>query len=340
MSTAPPTCWCACTRSASPATCSTRFGATAASSSRARSPRSRPRAAACCCTCPRRAAASAFSTSSARTSSRSRGSTPSTPTWRSACPVDSRDYGVGYQILADLGLTSLRVLTNNPKKILGLEGYGLDDHASSFRSRPSRTPRTRTTCARSASGWATPSVIRACGWTTDVSEEGPGTLDGPRRLPCDRGAASSTRTSQSSRPGTTPTSSSGCSTARLRGSMERGIGARPDHGRARARGVGAAARVPAPGRGRRPPGRRRARLRDPRRHAALRLRLQRGVARRDPGGARHRRPGQLRPAHVRHDGAGARACRRRVAATRAPRPPTPRSRWPASCARCRAAAGA
>src|SRR5689334_22110709 len=40
-------------------------------------------------------------------------------------PVDSPDYGVGYQILADLGLTSLRVLTNNPKKILGLEGYGL-----------------------------------------------------------------------------------------------------------------------------------------------------------------------------------------------------------------------
>ena len=41
-------------------------------------------------------------------------------------PVDSRDYGVGYQILADLGLTSMRVLTNNPKKILGLEGYGLE----------------------------------------------------------------------------------------------------------------------------------------------------------------------------------------------------------------------
>jgi 3,4-dihydroxy 2-butanone 4-phosphate synthase/GTP cyclohydrolase II len=41
-------------------------------------------------------------------------------------PVDSRDYAVGYQILADLGLTSLRVMTNNPKKILGLEGYGLE----------------------------------------------------------------------------------------------------------------------------------------------------------------------------------------------------------------------
>jgi 3,4-dihydroxy 2-butanone 4-phosphate synthase / GTP cyclohydrolase II len=41
-------------------------------------------------------------------------------------PVDSRDYGVGYQILSDLGVTSMRVLTNNPKKLLGLEGYGLE----------------------------------------------------------------------------------------------------------------------------------------------------------------------------------------------------------------------
>jgi 3,4-dihydroxy 2-butanone 4-phosphate synthase/GTP cyclohydrolase II len=41
-------------------------------------------------------------------------------------PVDSRDYGVGYQILSDLGVHSMRVLTNNPKKLLGLEGYGLE----------------------------------------------------------------------------------------------------------------------------------------------------------------------------------------------------------------------
>jgi len=40
-------------------------------------------------------------------------------------PVDSRDYSVGYQILADLGLTSIRVLTNNPRKLEGLDGYGL-----------------------------------------------------------------------------------------------------------------------------------------------------------------------------------------------------------------------
>ncbi len=38
---------------------------------------------------------------------------------------DLRDYGIGAQILADLGLTTVRILTNNPKKIIGLEGYGL-----------------------------------------------------------------------------------------------------------------------------------------------------------------------------------------------------------------------
>ena len=40
-------------------------------------------------------------------------------------PADLRDYGIGAQILVDLGLRSIRILTNNPKKIVGLEGYGL-----------------------------------------------------------------------------------------------------------------------------------------------------------------------------------------------------------------------
>ncbi|WP_027339143.1 bifunctional 3,4-dihydroxy-2-butanone-4-phosphate synthase/GTP cyclohydrolase II [Halonatronum saccharophilum] len=38
---------------------------------------------------------------------------------------DMRDYGIGAQILADLGLTSIRLMTNNPRKIVGLEAYGL-----------------------------------------------------------------------------------------------------------------------------------------------------------------------------------------------------------------------
>jgi 3,4-dihydroxy 2-butanone 4-phosphate synthase/GTP cyclohydrolase II len=40
--------------------------------------------------------------------------------------ADLRDYGIGAQILADLGLNNIKLLTNNPKKVVGLEGYGLN----------------------------------------------------------------------------------------------------------------------------------------------------------------------------------------------------------------------
>ncbi len=40
-------------------------------------------------------------------------------------PPDLRDYGIGAQILVDLGLSTIRLMTNNPRKIVGLEGYGL-----------------------------------------------------------------------------------------------------------------------------------------------------------------------------------------------------------------------
>jgi 3,4-dihydroxy 2-butanone 4-phosphate synthase/GTP cyclohydrolase II len=41
-------------------------------------------------------------------------------------PVDSREYGIGAQILVDLGVTTMRVMTNNPAKYGGLEGFGID----------------------------------------------------------------------------------------------------------------------------------------------------------------------------------------------------------------------
>ena len=40
--------------------------------------------------------------------------------------MDERDYGVGAQILRDLGISKLRLITNNPKKRAGLLGYGLE----------------------------------------------------------------------------------------------------------------------------------------------------------------------------------------------------------------------
>lgn len=41
-------------------------------------------------------------------------------------PVDLRDYGIGAQILVDLGIRKIRLLTNNPKKVVALDGYGLE----------------------------------------------------------------------------------------------------------------------------------------------------------------------------------------------------------------------
>ena len=41
-------------------------------------------------------------------------------------PADLRWYGIGAQILVDLGVKKIRLLTNNPKKVAGLDGYGLE----------------------------------------------------------------------------------------------------------------------------------------------------------------------------------------------------------------------
>ena len=69
-------------------------------------------------------------------------------------PVDSREYGIGAQILVDLGITTMRLLTNNPSKKGGLAGFGLEI-TGACRCRPRPMPRTSPTCAPSASAWAT-----------------------------------------------------------------------------------------------------------------------------------------------------------------------------------------
>ena len=60
------------------------------------------------------------------TACRTRASTPSTPTSQLGLPVDNREYGIGAQILAELGVHRMRLMTNNPAKYGGLEGFGLE----------------------------------------------------------------------------------------------------------------------------------------------------------------------------------------------------------------------
>ena len=63
--------------------------------------------------------------------------------------ADPREYGIGTQILADLGLTTIRILTNNPKKITGIDGFGLDgrragaDRGRAERGEPRATSQTK-----------------------------------------------------------------------------------------------------------------------------------------------------------------------------------------------------
>ena len=233
-------------------------------------------------------------------------------------PADLRDYGIGAQILVDLGLTSIRLLTNNPKKIVGLEGYGLSvtdqmpiEHAPGEHNRDYlRAKKERMGHLLHHQGLALDEEM--------IHEE-------QRRRPRARG-----RRGRPVRPGPGAAARS-VSRALLRGlrrPLLRGPRARLVEGaHARVRGgrrgsvdvhdVPGAFELPLAAQVLRRVGplRRRGvpRRRDPRRDRPLRLRLRRGRPRDRARVARHRRAVRVRRAHRGDDGAGARARRRRQA---------------------------
>ena len=74
--------------------------------------------------------------------------------------MDLREYGLGAQILADLGVRRIRLLTNNPKKVVGLDGYGLEI-VEQLPIKIARTSTIKNTSAPNARKWATKSNYAA-----------------------------------------------------------------------------------------------------------------------------------------------------------------------------------
>ena len=140
---------------------------------------------------------------------------------------DMRDYGIGAQILADLGLTSIRVLTNNPRKIVGIEAFGLTvteevpievRAAGAQRRLPARQARqARPSPAPPAPQARRDSEAGRAAGAVSVETHGDGTLDESRRERAGhRRRCPPVRASPSSSAATTRSSPSACWTARSR----------------------------------------------------------------------------------------------------------------------------
>ena len=79
-----------------------------------------------CTSAATRAAASASATSCGPTASRTQGFDTVEANRHLGLPDDSREYGIGAQMLTELGVTTMRLMTNNPEKYGGLAGFGLE----------------------------------------------------------------------------------------------------------------------------------------------------------------------------------------------------------------------
>ena len=220
-------------------------------------------------------------------------------------PADLRDYGIGAQILVDLGLTSIRILTNNPKKIHGLEGYGLSvAEQVPIQSVPNPHNQGYLDAKRDKMGH----VLHHQGLPLDEEM-----IHDEHEKRCDRQMAEPTtaNTRSASRPSTRTSPSAG----QLRDRGVRRARRQPDVG-PHVRGPGrlrAAVRGEALRRVRALRRRRLPRRRHPRRDRPLRLRLRRGRRGHHPGSAHHGRAVRVRRDHLRHPRAGRGARRRRQA---------------------------
>ena len=168
-STAPSTsrsCWATsatanvlvrCTRSASPATCSARRAATAARNCGRHGGGSRPRASGVVVYLRGHEGRGIGLAHKLRAYTlQDQGRDTVDANLELGLPADARDYGIGAQILADLGVRTMRLMTNNPAKLAGLEGYGLRI-VERVPLPCTRIRRTSDTCGPSAIGWATTS---------------------------------------------------------------------------------------------------------------------------------------------------------------------------------------